>query len=230
MDGEIKRFATLTHLTIELRRGKGGYILNTKWDGVSVRSESINGMLRMAEALTDTPQEEIQSEDLGGSSAISMGHAYSAVRQKYSGLRYRIHPESRYWKFIVEAARLADEAGIDHTTWCEAITDKLTQMSRDNKVTVPWPSQLTGEKAIHAASDYTAGAKANTSVAGARKAKTASGIPLAQDEEYQAIRNRMKRKMHTVEDMAYMEARQREIYGAPKDWLANFKKTAKGAK
>ena len=226
---ETRRFRSLNALTAEVVFFDGGGVqLQLKWDSKVFMRLGLNAVADMHKEVRDAPAEVLadvdeDSEDVAGA---AMARAYSRIRRKYDGQAPPpAKPGTKYWPAMVKAAAMAQEAGVDCDTWVEAITSQLTSWDKDQNIKVPWPNQLCSDNAPLWVSDYKVQGQGNPDADGARRAKANAGLSLDRDEEYKAIRLRMKYEKHTRVDLAYLKTRQREIYGAPKEWVARFEST-----
>lgn len=227
----MKHFKALAPLSVELKLGERGsaqIILN--WEGRAVLRLGLKALAAMYKDVVDAPAEDLAEATEEDEGAFAMARAYAAVRMKYTGKLVRYGPESKFWKFFAKAAQMAARLAVTPDDYCEAITTALTKFNPEQEIRVPWPSQLISEKAELWVGDLAAASRGNPHATATRKARAMRGVPLEQDDEYRAIRRRMSARKHTLADVAYMRARQREIYGEPKAWLDKFDSTAVDAR
>lgn len=149
-------------------------------------------------------------------------NAYIEVRAKYSGERVYYGKSSKYYVHFQRATQQCKERGRDAYTFIEALTLRLTQIRGEGRAVVPWPQQLYGETADMMYQDSDA-SDAPAEVSAVRRAKAKQYIKLDDDEEYQEALARMRKKDHTVADVAYVEARQKYVYGQVKPWMTKVK-------
>lgn len=228
---ETRRFRSLNSLEAEVKFGNRGTVtLELRWDGAAFMRIGLAGAAKMLKDVADRPTEELSDDGEADEPGMRMTRAYIRCRRKYTGRAPKIDPDSKFWPMMVRAARMADELEVDYDAYCEAITDSLSRFNPDQEIRVPWPSQLVSEKATLWVGDYMAKGAGNPEAEGTRRARTNAGLTLDRDDEYKAIRRRMKFKKHTRADVAYVKARHREVYGAPKEWVAKFERTATDAR
>lgn len=226
---ETRRFRTLTALEAEVKHGdKGSVMLELRWDGKAFLRMGLTAVMQMLRDVAESPSEELSGDEFD-EQGMQMSRAYERVRRKYTGRAPQIKPGMKHWPMIVRAAKIADELKVDYDTFVEAITDTLSR-NPDQEIRVPWPSQLVSEKAELWVGDYMAKGRGNPEAEGTRRARANAGVPLERDDELKAVRRRMKFGKHTRADVAYVKARHREIYGAPKEWVARYEATAVDAR
>ena len=216
-----KTFPHIEPLSAELTE-KG--MLNLYWNGKLFTSISVAQCAIIASQREESP-ETIASDGVLG--AQQFAEAYAKVRTKYSGFYPPIKPESKYWQHMVKGAKDCAEMKMDPIEWCEVLVGRYTEMKGGLQTVVPQPSQTHGDFARVVMSDWRAKNTVNPNVAAIRRARLAVGVPLGEDHEYQRIRTRMKKRIHTTEDVAYMRTRQIEIYGVEKPWLKEIEALAK---
>lgn len=216
-----KTYPSIEPLGAELSE-KG--VLCLTWNGRMFLSLSIGTVIRIAHQQEHEP-ESITPEEVA--TAQEFAEAYARVRTKYSGSYYPvIQPNNKHWVHMEKGAKACAEMGVSPTEWCEVLTGTYTDMAGGMQNKIPWPTQLHGTAAITHISNWKAKQTTNPNARAIRRAKLAVGVPLNEDHEYQRIRTRIKKKIHTKEDIAYMRARQIEVYGAEKEWLAGVDLTA----
>lgn len=164
----------------------------------------------------------LSAEEFGRAEAMAAA-LDQAHRSRCNGLPLVIKPGDPEWSHIVAASKQAFAAKILPKDWIAAIISALRSFSKSVN---PFPnaSQLHGGKAASYVGNFiaTTGPEAQS----VRRAIANAEVPLIEDHDYQRCRERMKRNIHNLADVAYVRTRQIKMFGAEKPWLRETEEKA----
>lgn len=156
--------------------------------------------------------------------------SYCAILYKYTRQRRSYSPKSKSWESFYKAAGTCKTFKMDPTTYITALTNYYTSVRREDKVTLPFPNQLHGEKAQEVILQYLANksdvAPPEESVA-RKKVLNKRYLSLKEDEEYQAILIRFKNRTFTRTDFEYAKMRQIQMNSQAFEWMARYESILK---
>ena len=157
-------------------------------------------------------------------------HRYTKVSRRYSSRKGADGKANKTWQALSRATAQCKEFKLDPLTYIKAIFNKYGQMNKTQKISFPYPNQLSGDYAAGIIVEYLAEHRGEVpdEMKAKKQAIANQRIPIDKDELYQAIRARFSAGTHTPFDVYYTKARQTQIYGEPKAWLTKYEEQLDG--